>query len=70
MSEDGKKIATDLMKLYSNANLFQYDEGNEEIISLNDLSDYKPHGPHSNKFEAISEFYKEHLGEMTIFVQN
>jgi len=70
MSGDGENIALQLKKTFKNANLFMYDTSNDEVIPLKDINDYEANGPHNNKLSGIAKFYGEHLGEMTIFIQN
>ena len=70
MSKDGKNIALVLKKFFKNANLFMYDTSNDKVIPLEDIDDFKAAGPHNNKLSGVAKFYEEHLGEMTIFIQN
>lgn len=70
MSSDGENIALLLKKTFKNANLFMYDTNNDKVIPLKDINDYESSGPHNNNLSGIAKFYGEHLGEMTIFIQN
>ena len=70
MSGDGENIALVLKKTFKNANLYVYNTSKDEVIPLEDINDFKAAGPHNNKLSGVAKFYGEHLGEMTIFVQN
>ena len=70
MYGNGENIALVLKKTFKNANLFMYDTSNDKVIPLKDINDFKAAGPHNNKLSGIAKFYGEHLGEMTIFIQN
>ena len=70
MYGNGENIALVLKKTFKNANLFIYDTSNDKVIPLKDINDFKAAGPHNNKLSGIAKFYGEHLGEMTIFIQN
>lgn len=70
MSGDGENIALVLKKTFKNANLYVYNTSKDEVIPLEDINDFKAAGPHNNKLSGVAKFYEDHLGEMTIFVQN
>ena len=70
MSSDGENIALLLKKTFKNANLYVYNTSKDEVIPLEDINDFKATGPHNNKLSGVAKFYEEHLGEMTIFIQN
>lgn len=70
MSSDGENIALLLKKTFKNANLYVYNTSKDEVIPLEDINDFKAAGPHNNKLSGVAKFYEEHLGEMTIFIQN
>ena len=70
MSSDGENIALLLKKTFKNANLFINDTNNDKVIPLKDINDYEANGPHSKDLSGVAKFYGEHLGEMTIFIQN
>ena len=66
MIESIKKVS----KQFSNANLFVYDTTNDEVALLNSINEFKPNGPHNNKLGGLNKFFKDHIGENTIFMTN
>lgn len=63
-------IVSFLRKTFKDANLYVYDTNKNEVIPLEDINDFKASGPHNNKLSGVAKFYEDHLGEITIFVQN
>ena len=60
----------DLFEFYNKPNLYLLD-GNKitEFDSPRELIKMLG-GGHNCSFDALNDFYKEHLGELTIFIQN
>ena len=63
-------VIESLKNNFKNAKLYVYDGGKDEVIPLKDINDFKASGPHNNKLSAVAKFYLDHLGEITIFIQN
>lgn len=63
-------VITTLQKNFKNANLYVYDTKDDKVLPLDDINEFKPSGPHADKLNGLAKFYLDHVGEMTIFVQN
>jgi methylmalonyl-CoA mutase cobalamin-binding subunit len=69
-NENVINVIKSLKNNFKNANLYVYDGDKDEVIPLKDINDFKANGPHNNNLSGIAKFYKDHLGEITIFIQN
>lgn len=70
MNDSGTKNVINMLNKTFDAKLWEYDTQNDKVIPLDSIADYKAGGPHSNKFDGIADFNKNHLGELTIFLFN
>ena len=69
MAELGPVVANYFAK-NTKAKLYVFDCESGDITEIKDPKEYTVGGPHSNNLQAVEKFYKSHLGDLTIFVQN
>ena len=63
-------IIKNLQNNFATANLYVYDNTKDEVIPLDDISNFNPGGRHNSKLSGLVKFYEDHVGEITIFIQN
>ena len=70
MYEAGINVGSKLLNTFKTAKLWVYDADNDKVVPLDNIGKYNANGPHDNLLGGVADFYKKHLGELTIFVQN
>ena len=67
---DGINDIQDIYNFYNKPNLYLLDGDKiTEFDSVRDLIEMLG-GSHSCSFDALNKFYKKHIGELNIFIQN